>query len=393
MAALGTNKNYLLTADERRYGRHGVTQCGENQYSLYPLAELCRLIAFSSDLAAIREFHDNRPVFRHGEKQMLLGSFLDRLRVSAQAYDWSSQKRAVEAAARAYDLTLDKFLNLPLSQMNDGPDCRLYFSAFLKKYEAWREANPSKGEIEAEYKAATLLQKLVLRHFRLSLKEARRDLNPFWSRYRWQVNGKSINLMLPKSLEGTERRAWLEKNVSHPDPRRPGEQRRIQEIIDTQLSGVRFVSLTEALDRQTASPLETEWEYEYDLSMTLAANVAREKAENIDDQRPAIRDLGATALQEMILTIFKQLAEENYRQTEIAEKFGVSTGTISRFAGQEWASKNKTDSVPDLWANTAKVVAKNSMFRDFARQAGITETINRVKGAAGSDGGKEVRLG
>jgi len=39
--------------------------------------------------------------------------------------------RSITLSERAYDLTLDKFMNLPTGPGHIGPDCRHYFGAFL----------------------------------------------------------------------------------------------------------------------------------------------------------------------------------------------------------------------------------------------------------------------
>jgi hypothetical protein len=127
--------------------------------------------------------------------------------------------------------------------------------------------------------------------------------------------------------------------------------------------------------------------------MSLAANVAQEKVINIKIQRPAIRTLGTQRLKEMILTIFDNLADEAYSQKRIAQKFGLSPGTISRFAGQDWSQKGEMGTIPDLWANTAKVISGNSIFKDFARKARVAETISQIMDSVEVDNEKEVHLG
>jgi hypothetical protein len=83
-------------------------------YQGFALVELARRIADHGDGKALMEFHENRPVFRLGDGgTMLLATFLDRLRISAQQMSWSNQKKAIDITNRAYDLTLDKFYNLP----------------------------------------------------------------------------------------------------------------------------------------------------------------------------------------------------------------------------------------------------------------------------------------
>ena len=363
-------------------------------YQGFALIELARRIVDHGDGKALMEFHENRPVFRLGDGgTMLLANFLDRLRISAQQMSWSNQKKAIDITNRAYDLTLDKFYNLPAPPSDNGVDCRHYFKAFVKKYDAAGSAESKESLLVAEARACATLQRLVMKHFWLSVKEARREQNSFWSRYRWEINGKSIYLMLPKSMEGVKRRNWLENHVPDPDPDHPGERRRVQEIIDNLLAGERFVSITEALDTQLTGQRETDEDYEYDLSVSLAANVAQEKVFNIESQRPAIRTLGAQRLKTMILTIFEDLSAEDYSQQKIARRFGLSTATFSRFAGRDWTEKDAIEFVPDLWSNTAKVIAGNPVFKGFALKAGVFKTIHQVLAVVNSEDGKAVHRG
>jgi hypothetical protein len=363
-------------------------------YQELALVELVRRIADHSDGKALMEFHENRPVFRLGNGgTMLLTTFLDSLRTSAQQMSWSNQKKLIDITNHAYDLTLDKFYNLPVPPSKSGVDCRHYFKAFVKKYDAAGSAESKESLLVAEARACATLQRLVMKHFWLSVKEARRELNSFWSRYRWEINGKSIYLMLPKSMEGVKRRVWLENHVPDPDPDHPGERRRVQEIIDNLLAGERFVSITEALDTQLTGQREPAEDYEYDLSLSLAANVAQEKVYNIKSQRPAIRALGARRLKTMILTIFEDLSTEDYSQQKIARRFGLSIATFSRFAGRDWTKKDTIEFVPDLWSNTAKVIARNPVFKDFALKAGVFKTIGQVLATVNPEDGKAVQRG
>lgn len=382
---MNIERKAICIADRRQGGR---------PYAELRLFDLVRLIVDDSDQEAVRELHENRTIFIYGEEEpMVLTNFLDLYRRSLQNLNWPNKKKAIDIINRSYDLTLEKFFNLPGREKHEGADCRNYFKAYLAYLSETKTDAPGEGQLIQETRAGAMLQRLVLKTFRRSMKEAKREQNPFWSRYRWQINGKSINLMMPKSLKGAERRVWLEGNIPDPDPDHFDEQARVQEIIDARLIGQRFVSLTEALEQQTAGRMEAELEYEYDLSISLAANVAQEKADNIEAQRPAIRRLGVQALQQMVLTIFDRLADESYRQKEISEAFGLSPGTISRFAGQNWLQKDGIGRIPDLWSNTAKVISGNPEFSEFARQAGVGEAVSRISDAAQPINRKEAQLG
>ena len=101
------------------------------------LPDLLRLIADSDDRLALKEFHDCRPVFRrNGGGPLLLVQFVESLCETPQAMSMLDRDRLL--LERAYDLTIDKFMNLPLDNgaasgaRRNGPDCRRYFRNFLQ---------------------------------------------------------------------------------------------------------------------------------------------------------------------------------------------------------------------------------------------------------------------
>jgi len=354
-------------------------QTGRFTYAELELVELARLVVEESDRLALKEIHDNRPVFRFKKpRPLLLSEYLADLREDMLEFE-GAERRTVAWADRAYDLTLDKFFHLP--DARNRIDCRLYYKPFIHKISEKNRTNPLPSRLQSEARAGITLQWHVRNHFKLSLREAMRELDPFWSRYRWEVRGKSINLRLPNTLSGNQRRAWLDTNIPHPDPDRPGEKKRIQEIIDSSLSGECLVSMV--------AELEEPIPYDYDLSLPLSENVGQEKAHQIGHQRPAIRSLGPKKLKDLVQRIFEDLDAEEYRQNRIAREFGLSTGTLSRFAGANWDQDSpEKGAIPDLWVNTARFIVKNPVFREAVREEGMLKQVYRVIAAEDSPKGK-----
>lgn len=195
------------------------------RYRKLSLVKLIEKIVTRSDRLALKEFHNNRTLFTYqGTRRMLFIDYLNELRESTARQTWIASN-SLEVAERAYDLTMDKFNNLPSRAKNKispikpkGPDCRKNFKAFLDYIAQFFKTEPPANEIEEEAIAAMNMQGLVRLHFYRSLREAKRKANPFWSRYYWKVRGYSICVWLPVSLRGGERREWLEKNIDDPDP-------------------------------------------------------------------------------------------------------------------------------------------------------------------------------
>jgi hypothetical protein len=332
----------------------------------------------------LNELHERRPVFRYGrDDSLLLASFLSRLKESKLARKWTGYNQM--ATERAYDLTLDKFTNLPAQNMwkrrslaSRGPDCRYYYRAFHEHTTArlsWEEAgNP----IREELVAAASLQRLVMRHFYLSCLESKRRAQRLVRRYVWQKNGCSLGIWMPSLLPGRRCRQWLEANVPDCDPTRAGERRRVQDIVNQRLTRPREIPLDEVnggADSLAASTDSVSSMIEEEIfNQGLARTVAQEKAENLDGQRPAIRALGKDKLEELICQVFKGLSNDTCPAKDLARAFHLTPVTFSRFAGSQWMTGKRRDpsaQLPDLWQNTARILANHSGFRQAAGRAGL----------------------
>ena len=73
----------------------------------------------------------------------------------------------------------------------------------------------------------------------------------------------------------------------------------------------------------------------------------------------------------------------NARKTDedIAEEFGISKSTFSRFAGKDWRKNtglNNVIVIPDLWKNMASVIMQNPVFAETAISLGIKDFINKI---------------
>lgn len=359
-------------------------------YRNLSLVKLVEKIVGKSDRPALEEFHNHRTLFSYKERPPLLFiDYLKELRESTARRTWIAPN-ALEVADKAYDLTIDKFSNLPgikkssqkakskgsQKMKHKGADCRLYFKAFLGGVVNSLKTNPPANEIEEESRAAMIMQGLVKRHFYLSLLEAKRSSNPFWSRYYWRVKRDTICVWLPVSLGGRERQKWLVKNIDKPNPRREGERERIQSIIDQKLVKERFVPLEKA----TGFSNEEELQYQSDsgetFGISLAEAVAEEKAENIGQQRPSIRALGEERLKHLVLRIFNDMSSDEYEDGKVARDFGLSKATFSRFAGSKWLSTESI--IPDLWLNTAEVLSTHPTFKEVAISTGVWKQVQTI---------------
>ena len=361
---------------------------GRINYGKLTLLQLTERIVYKSEKSALEELHENRRLFprKHQEKVRLV-EYIAAIGQSPLARRWCGYDDMV--LDDAYDLCIDKFSNIPTQASAhrhagpQGPDCRCYFGTFFDCTTAKLKTEPPANLIEAEMIAAELLRRLIKWHFFLSCLEARRKAQRLRRRYMWRIDGRTIYLWLPFELPGQRCREWLVANIPDVDPDRPGEQFRVQAIVDGLLTKRRIFYLSE-LDRTgeglPPSPHSVPSMLEDEISVNgLAEAVAVEKAENIKYQTPAIRLLGEDKLRQLIRTGFARLACGNYDGQKIAACFGLSKATFSRFAGNRWGHHcDDTASAPDLWRNTAQTLANHCDFVIAAQKAGVWKQVSRV---------------
>ena len=363
-------------------------------YGRLTLQQLAERITDNGDLAALNELHDNRFVFRNQQKHPIrLVDYLAGLMDSRMAKYRCGGDDSV--LADAYNLTIDKFCNLPTEQADPqqqepfGSDCRYYYHAFLSYVKGELKATSPHNAIESEILLAQILRRLVKYHFFRSCQEAKRRAQKFKRRYVLKIGGKILYLWLPWDLTGQHCRQWLGANVPDIDPQRPGEQDRIQAIIDRRLIHRNIYYLSEldrTAERLPSSPdsmLSTLQQDQISVK-GLAEAVAIEKAENITQQRRTIQRLGEEKLKQLIRMIFTGLANGEYVEKEIASCFGLSRATLSRFAGSHFRYRCEDamlTTIPDLWRNTAGVLSSHPDFVIATQRSGMWKRIRRVSTA------------
>ena len=360
-------------------------------YAQMSLLELIQCITLNSDTDATNELHQNRPLFRYKDDDMLLlmADYLARLKHRDIAKRWCGGDSMV--LEKAYDHALAKFLNIPKecdnecdSTETEGPDCRYYYEAFYNYATTRLEAKPPANVIEAELMAAKILQRMVMRHFYLSCLECKRQGQDLIRRYGWKINGRTLYIWLPTEMPGRRSHAWLQNNIPDVDPTRPGERDRVQVIVNQLLRRPRIVPLYEMNGKGKnvpARPTSLHTIMEEEISTKgLARTVADEKADNIEQQRPAIRHLGKHRLKDLILRVFDDLASGGYEASDLVSQFRLSKATFSRFAGCKWANNDKStiSFVPDLWRNTAHVLANDQCFVQMAQKANVWKRVCQV---------------
>ena len=361
---------------------------------------LIQRIAEDSDVLALKVFHETRNSFYRNGRWVRLVEFIRALKDGRLQEDenQSSHISMNEVLDDAYNLTLAKFYNIPAmnrdaskSQGNDesterftwNVDCRLYFKGLLNKIDRELMKELQISETDKESKVAMIMTRFVIKHFYLSKKECERR-NKNSTRYEWKVKGKTIYLFYPSHLSAKQFREWLHENITEVDPDAPGERDRIQEIIDRachrgeniQIDDPEFIKRYGKEDPSLS--LQSE---ESCLCDRLSVDVAKEKSQNLSMLRPSIRSLGKEKVYELVNRIFTDLQDSKYELSRVALDFGLSKASLSRFAGSDWLKDidNKSEKmIPDLWVNTAHVLAENPVLMETVRSAGFSEILGII---------------
>jgi hypothetical protein len=348
----------------------------DSDYRSMSLLKLITLITDNEDPRALEEIHTRRIFHNKESSHLRVIEYLEILRERAANMNWRNVN-PYEIADEAHDITLEKFSNMlqPDEKVKQsGSNCRLYYRALRKRLEKDLAMNPPKGALEEELRVMQAFQGLVNRHFLFSIREAERKCNLLWSRYCWHINGFKINLWMPKSLSGNERRKWLTDTIGSPDSSKLDERKRIQGIINGYFADHKIIPLKEESKLSTFHGPRNGPEFGQPPVRTLVKVVAEEKAFYIEKQRPGIKKLGAIKLKKLIMQIFNEIRDGCYRDANIAKKYGLSKSTFSRFAGSRWRD-SKSNSIPDLWMNTAKVLATHSAFKELSIRSGVWDQV------------------
>ncbi|PKN62629.1 MAG: hypothetical protein CVU57_23560 [Deltaproteobacteria bacterium HGW-Deltaproteobacteria-15] len=362
--------------------------------------QLIRRIVEKSDRQALHVLLETRRLFRLKDNKppLLLSEFLmvlhDRI-----APPEESHFEACRLADCTYDLTLEKYTNLPDPQ-DDKPqgkqskekgtstDCRKYYRAFLQVIERINERGEIKTQLQEEAHASAVLQPLVYKNFLWSKLECKR-YTPFAVRYTYEIGDKKIYLWYPSHMTVEGFKSWLKENTKEINMAVPGAQKQVQNLIDKCLGrGFQFSfeqyganRIPGAIDPSSAFQIKEGRLF----VQQLAQVVAEEKSEGVNDLRPAISKIGKDAVKELVLQIFFELDQDDYRLTPLAEKYGISKAALSRFAGSKWFEKADTNDeandkveIPDLWKNTAQVLAADPMFLETVASTGFSGCLEWV---------------
>jgi hypothetical protein len=342
------------------------------EYRTLPTHQLIEKIVSDSDAAALQCFLTERRIFQHNAKNLLLPEYLNQLRETRISRELDDS----EVPDIAYDRAYTKFISLPgtryeIREDTKRPpvDCRKYYRAFLNAFHRQNQSTPL-GEIESENVTATLLGRLIWRHYGLSLIDAQRNQDPAGRRYQWKTPQGTFNLRIPKSVTARKVREWLEQHFLQDDRQRSLDQKTIQKEIDGRF---RFPKHSDP----EKLPLVTDDRDKLidaidDLHHRLETAVIEEKLKNFEHLRPTLRRFGKEGLPALIKTCLRGLAAGTFNLRKTAEIFNIPLATMSDIAGTQWY-EGENPRIPDLWQNVAIVISQNPRFHDAREEAGISQ--------------------
>lgn len=358
------------------------------------LLELLRIAGHADSQREIRTLTTEKTPFQLATNRWVgLSEYAHYLR---ECY-FSGTRKSVEIhrldiADRAYDLTLDKFTNVPQESDPDGvvveigsknslstqTDCRRYYRALLRMVDRDLEQTQTSNMAETEMIVASAFQRFVRRHFFFSIREAQRQLNPHASRYTWSTPSGAMVLVMPTSMNGPERRRWLEERFGDIDARDPGAREQVQLVVDNELLRDVVVPLDAVSYELHDSGDLLSWAAYHEISIVgIAESLAREKSAQFECLRPAIRHLGKDGVYRLVHRVVRETSSGTLSEATLASEFNLSRPALSRFAGTRWRRDTGPGRrrIPDLWRNLARVISHDEKLQEAARSVGVWESV------------------
>lgn len=395
--------------------------CAEESrsYAHLDLVDLMTRIVDGDPCALDTLVTDRKPLLRHGQP-VGIPEWIE----SVSQSDASRRSGGDEVTESARDLLYDRLTRMPgrpkpTSNPSDngstsgnaaegssggtsgggggGVDCRHYYRGFVDRL---RPVGNRESYTEAAYASHTrqTLSRLEYntwvhhrfngyahRHWRLCLSEAWRRQQRLTVAYEHKSSGISMRLWVPASIPPRQRAAWIDRNFGPVVPDAAGTttvQHRLQTQIDSWLDHAlreRERELRSSLQHDPfgrnlpLATIEQGW-----TQQGLAQTVAHEKAQIPERLRTSIAALGPERIKSLILGIFEDMIQGTYHPASTARRFGLHKSTLTRFAAARW-HPDDDGPVPDLWLNTAQVLASQPRFTAALEEAGLDHLVHSLE--------------
>ncbi|MBI1931198.1 MAG: hypothetical protein HYS24_01510 [Ignavibacteriales bacterium] len=351
----------------------------KDTYASKAALELIKNIVFENNETALNYFLSNRKVIAYSNKRILLPEFLKKLRDNnfyAIITISRNEQHLEEKLDLTYNRTLQKFSVLQKNQEKiEGPYCNNQYQELLNQILEYQKQKKEATQIDVELKIEELLKRMIIRHIKYSWLEVCRMSNRLYQRYRWELPTGTIELKKPQGIDGRDFTEWLNKNIKDPNPLQKNEKYRVQKEIDDWFGHYIEVDYSDVENYHNKDENIYSESEKYPENFTEL--IADEKSKTADQQRPAIRNLGKEKIKDLVVRILEDILYEKKRDIKIAQEFGITKATYSRFAGSDW-KKNEGGEVPDLWKNIAKIIMQNPILTELTASLGIKAVVNRI---------------
>lgn len=351
--------------------------CTDSKCRLYSKMDIVVLVSriCDGDRAALAELMVRRLLLFKGRRVTLAEWAIHQIEHNSPC--WRGGDMVLELAA---DLLIDRFSRMP-EEPDGKTHCCNYYRAYLDALpDEWRPltARHSLAQLDD---AIQRFQGYVHRHWQFCLKEAwRREQKWLVAHDYWTDSGRLVHLYVPACVPSQDRDRWLEQIAGPLD------------VTDTDRVQSKIDAWVEHDLRERERKLRAELAYDpFGTGMStfiiehgwshngLARTVASEKASAPERLRHSIAKLGAERVKQLVLRIFGDVSAGTYHPSVVAKDFSLHKSAMTRFAAVRW-QPGDDGPVPDLWANTAQVLASQPRFRAALEEAGLDRLVQQLAG-------------
>ncbi|MEM9415182.1 MAG: hypothetical protein AAGA29_06880 [Planctomycetota bacterium] len=386
----------MPTTHDARQPNTSSTHAGADVSTRYEQSDLVSLIhmIIGGDPMALDELISRRrPVLLRGNP-VGIADWVEA-KADTRTSRWAGGDEALTAAR---DLILDRFTRLPMDA-GGGTDCRHYYRGFLNHLPPPpspppEAAQPPEGASAPRFGVGdcghslrfnnTVIRRLtgyLNRHWRLCLHEGWRRRNRLTVAHEFRTSIGSLCLWVPACIPPLDRSGWVARNFGPIDNHDEGAAGKVQERINAWLNHAlreRERQLHQSLNNDPFGEANNAFSIEHGWSHHgLAATVAHEKAGSPERLRSSIAALAPAQIKQLVLRIFEDVVGGCYHPSAIAREFGLHKSTLTRFAASRWRPGDGSPT-PDLWLNTAQVLAHQPQFAAALQEAGLDRLVRAL---------------
>lgn len=346
-------------------------------YERHDLIALMQLIVEGDPDALDELVSRRRPVMRHS-RTISIPEWIEE-RANHQACQWVGGDEVPETAR---DLLYDRFTRLPV-EPDGGIDCRYYYRGFLEHLQTLPETEVGRTSQSLQRNNAVIdrLTGYLHRHWRFCLREAWRRQQRMTVAHKFATATATLQLWVPASIPPRDRSDWISRNFGPLDRDIEGLRAKTQACINTWLDHTlreREQQLHASLQTDLFGGENTSFSIEHGWSHHgLAHTVAQEKANAPQRLRASIAAMSPEHIAQLVTRIFEDLVGGCYHPSTIAREFGLHKSTLTRFAASHWQPGDEGPT-PDLWLNTAQVLAHQPQFAAALEEAGLYHLVKAL---------------